>query len=163
MSVEFRSSVIFVRDVDASRQFYEGLLGQTVLMDHGPNVVFEGGLSIWQVDHAFGIIFDKQPEHLGQLGRENMELYFETEDLDAAWAALSDAGVQVVHPLREQPWGQRVFRCHDPDGHTIEVGEPMSSVIRRLLAQGLSAREVSERSSMPEDLVHQISEERENL
>ena len=162
MSVEFRSSVIFVRDVDASREFYERLLGQTVVMDHGPNVAFEGGLSIWRVDHAFGIIFDREPELLGQLGRENMELYFETEDVDATWAALSDAGVQAVHPPREQPWGQRVFRCHDPDGHTVEVGEPMSSVIRRFLAQGLSAREVSERTSMPEELVRQISQAQES-
>lgn len=162
MNVDFRSSVIFVRDVDASRQFYEELLGQTVLMDHGPNVGFAGGFTIWQVDHAFGIIFEREPDHLGQLGHENLELYFETEDVDAVWAVLSDASVQMVHPLREQPWGQRVFRCYDPDGHTVEIGEPMSSVIRRFLGQGLSASQVSERTSMPEELVRQISQNQQS-
>jgi hypothetical protein len=63
----------------------------------------------------------------------------------------------LLHPLREQPWGQRVFRCFDPDGHIVEVGEPMPVVIGRYLSQGMSVEEATERTSMPLDIVRQIA------
>lgn len=157
MSIKFQSSVIFVRDIEASRRFYEELLGQEVLMDHGPNVGFVGGFAIWQVDHADQMIFERSSSEEGQLGRENCELYFEADDLDAVWARLSDADVQFVHPVREHPWGQRVFRLYDPDRHIVELGEPMPVVIHRFLAQGMSAEEVAQRTSMPPEVVQQIA------
>ena len=158
MTIKFQSSVIFVKDVEASRRFYEELLGQEVLMDHGPNVGFVGGFAIWQVDHAHQMIFGRSPDERSQLGQGNCELYFEADDLDAMGARLSDAGVQFVHPLREQPWGQRVFRLYDPDGHIVEFGEPMPVVIQRFLAQGMSAGEVAQHTSMPPEIVQQIAE-----
>ena len=158
MSIKFQSSVIFVKDIEASRRFYEELLGQEVLMDHGPNVAFVGGFAIWQVDHAYQMIFERPSDEKGQLGRGTCELYFEDDDLDATEARLSDAGVQFVHPVREHPWGQRVFRLYDPDGHIVELGEPMPVVIQRFLAQGMSAEEVAQRTSMPPEVVQQIAE-----
>ncbi len=156
--VQFQSAVFFVRDVQAARYFYEDLLGQTVAMDHGPNVGFEGGFAIWQIDHALQTIFGRAPQAAGRLGRENSELYFEAVDLEAIWVRLSDAGVAVVHPLREQPWGQRVVRVYDPDGHIVEVGEPMWVVVQRFLAQEMSAAAVAERTSMPLAVVEQIAQ-----
>ena len=158
MTIKFQSSVIFVKDIEASRRFYEELLGQEVLMDHGPNVAFVGGFAIWQVDHAYQMIFECPSDEKDQLGRSNCELYFEADDLDATEARLSDADVQFVHPLREHPWGQRVFRLYDPDGHIVELGEPMPVVIQRFLAQGMSAEEVAQRTSMPPEIVRQIAE-----
>jgi catechol 2,3-dioxygenase-like lactoylglutathione lyase family enzyme len=158
MNIAFQSAVIFVQDIEVSRQFYEGLLGQQVLMDHGPNVGFAGGFAIWQVDHARQIIGQQPPGEQGQLGHNNLELYFETEDLETALAQLVDANVPFVHPLREQPWGQRVFRFYDPDGHVVEIGEPISATIRRLLEQGLSPEQVAQRSSMSLEIVNQVAE-----
>ncbi|MCP4539035.1 MAG: glyoxalase [Chloroflexi bacterium] len=157
MSIKFQSSVFFVKDVGVSRRFYEGLLSQQVEMDFGPNVGFVGGFAIWQVDHACQTIFERAPGGMGQLGRENCEIYFETDDLDTVHAQLSEAGVEFAHPLREQPWGQRVFRFYDPDGHIVELGEPMPVVIQRFLTQGMSAEEISERTSMPIEIVQQIA------
>jgi uncharacterized glyoxalase superfamily protein PhnB len=154
MGIAFQSSVLFVEDAAASRQFYEVLLGQEVLMDHGPNVAFVGGFAIWQTDHAHQITFGESPAELGQ---GSCELYFETENLDAAWARLSESDVKVVHPLREQPWGQRVFRLYDPDGYIVELGEPMPVVVQRFLSEGFSTEEVAERTSMPLGVVQQIS------
>jgi hypothetical protein len=94
---------------------------------------------------------------MDHLGRDNFELYFETGDLDTVLQRLMDVGVTLVHPLREQPWGQRVFRCFDPDGHIVEVGEPMPVVLSRYLSQGMSAEEAAERTSMPLDIVRQIA------
>jgi catechol 2,3-dioxygenase-like lactoylglutathione lyase family enzyme len=161
MDVKFESAVIFVRDVEASRGFYEGLLGQEVVMDHGPNVAFKGGFAIWEVEHASQIVFGQPPEGTDRLGRDNLELYFETDDLDAAWTQLSDAGVAVVHPLREQPWGQRVLRVYDPDGHVVELGEPIPVFVRRFLDQGMAAEAVAERTSLPVEVVREIGRSRD--
>ena len=84
-------------------------------------------------------------------------LYFETDQLDAMWTRLSEAGVQIVHPLVEQPWGQRVFRVYDPDGHIVELGEPMPAVIQRFLSQGMSVEQIAQRTSMPPEIVRQIA------
>ncbi len=157
MSIKFQASVIFVQDIKSSRHFYEELLDQKVLMDHGPNVGFEGGFAIWQIDHVQQTVFERPLSETGQLGRENCEFYFEADDLEAIWSRLSEAGVQVVHPLREQPWGQRVFRIYDPDGHIVELGEPMPVVILRFLAQGMSAEEVAKYTSMPPEIIHHIA------
>ena len=156
MDIRFQSSVIFVEDVGASRRFYEGLLGQVVLMDHGPNVGFVGGFAIWERDHARQVIHGRPPHSVAD-GQEGCELYFEAGDLHAISQSLSEAGVPFVHPLREQPWGQRVLRVRDPDGFVVEIGEPMSTVVQRFLGQGLTAEEAAARTSMPLDLVRQIA------
>jgi catechol 2,3-dioxygenase-like lactoylglutathione lyase family enzyme len=158
MDIAYQSAVIFVRDLHASRRFYEKLLGQRVVMDHGPNVAFEGGFALWQVDHASQIVYGHAPEEIGPLGRQNFEFYFEATDLDAIWSRLQQAGVPSVHPLRAQPWGQRVFRVHDPDGHVVELGEPMPIVIRRFLNEGLSCEEVAQRTSMPLEIIRTIQQ-----
>jgi catechol 2,3-dioxygenase-like lactoylglutathione lyase family enzyme len=157
VTIQFQSSVLFVQDIEASRYFYEKLLGQEVEMDFGPNVGFKGGFAIWQIDHASQMIFERPANGAGQLGCENFELYFEAADLNAVWSRLADAGVLVVHPLREHPWGQCVFRVYDPDRHIVEVGEPMPVVIQRFLAQGMTTEAVAERTSMPLEIVQQIA------
>ncbi|MBN1579916.1 MAG: VOC family protein [Anaerolineae bacterium] len=156
-TITYQSSVIFVQDMIASRHFYEALLGQQVDMDFGLNVGFKAGFALWQVDHAFQMIYEHAPEKVGPLGRQNYELYFETADLEAASTRLLEAGVVFLHPLREQPWGQRAFRVYDPDGHIVELGEPMPAVIVRLFGEGMSAKAVAERTGMPLDIVKQIA------
>jgi hypothetical protein len=64
-----------------------------------------------------------------------------------------------VHPVVEQPWGQRVFRVYDPDGHVVEIGEPMDAVIRRFLEQGMTVEEAAPRTSMPLEIVRAIAKE----
>jgi catechol 2,3-dioxygenase-like lactoylglutathione lyase family enzyme len=158
MTITFQSSVIFVQDIAASRRFYEDLLGQEVEMDFGPSVEFRDGFALWQVDHAFQTIYECAPDTTERLGRQNYELHFETADAKAASVGLSEAGVEFVHPLREMPWGKRIFRVRDPDGHIVAVGEPMTAVIARLLGEGLSAAAVAERTAMQIKTVEQIAQ-----
>ena len=87
----------------------------------------------------------------------NSELYFEEEDLDSFLKKLKEMNsIEYVHELKEQPWGQRVIRFYDPDMHIIEVGEPMESVVKRLLSEGLSVEETSKRTLMPEEFIRQF-------
>lgn len=57
-------------------------------------------------------------------GRANLALYFEVEDIDGAFERIAPS-VELIHPVQPQAWGQRMFRSRDPDGHIVEVGEPM--------------------------------------
>jgi len=70
-------------------------------------------------------------------------LSFETEILDAVWVRLNANGVRVIHGIPEQPWSQRVFRVYDPDGHPIEIAEPLRVTVGRLQRQGLSIDEIA--------------------
>ena len=158
MDIQYRSCVIFVQDIAVSRRFYEELLGQTVEMDFGPSVDLQDGFNLWQIDHAFQTIHTRPPDATERLRQGNHELHFETTDAKALSDRLSKAGVEFVHPLREMPWGKRIFRVRDPDGHTVAVGEPMPAVIARLLGEGMSVQAVAERTGMPIELVDQIAQ-----
>jgi catechol 2,3-dioxygenase-like lactoylglutathione lyase family enzyme len=154
MNIKFESAVIMVKDVAVSRRFYEGVLGQEVFMDFGPNVSFAGGtFAIWQVDHAHEILFGNPS---GEVGQGEMEIYFESDDVSGMVKRFEEAGIEFVHPMREQPWGQRVVRVYDPDGHIVEVGEPIPVFVARFLGQGMSVEQVAERTSVPVEAVRQI-------
>jgi len=157
MSVKFQGAVIFVKDVKASRFFYEELLGQKIVVDFGPVVGFEAGFSIWQTDHAQTIIHDTKCNEQQKLGQNNFELCFEDSEIHAIWEKVSSMDIKLVHPLKEQPWGQLVFRFYDPDGHIVEIGEPIPVFVARFLAQGMSVEEVANRTSVPVEGVRQIA------
>ena len=132
------------------------ILGQQVLMDHGPNVGYKGGFALWQKDHAGEMVFGGKAPEAVPARKLSSELYFETATLDAVFAALQENHVEFLHPLVEQPWGQRVTRFYDPDGHIIEIGEPMDVVITRMSGQGMTADEIAKRTFMPLEIIKQI-------
>ncbi|HUK59276.1 MAG TPA: VOC family protein [Stellaceae bacterium] len=116
----------YVKDLAASRRFYEGLLGLEVarVMRRGEReiaVAYTARLSVWQVDDAYDTVFAgaRRPQ---VLGAGNWEFSFETADLDELAARLESAGVRFAQPLRQLPWGQRAIRVYDPDGHIIDIG-----------------------------------------
>lgn len=152
MSVWFQSVVLFVRDIATARRFYEELLGQRVMMDLGLNVDF-GGFALWQADHATRTIFGEEARNSARLGRDNVEVYFESDEIEALFATLEAADVEILHGPAEQPWGQSTLRVRDPDGHIVEVGEPMPLVVRRFAEQGLTREEIARRTSMPIEAV----------
>jgi catechol 2,3-dioxygenase-like lactoylglutathione lyase family enzyme len=117
----------YVRDLAKARQFYEGLLGLETARIMSRNareiaVAYKAGLSIWQVDDAYDIIFGPTSTRPAKLGCGNWEFSFETPELDAVAARLEKAGVGFVQRLRQLAWGQRAVRVYDPDGHIVDIG-----------------------------------------
>lgn len=153
MDITFQAAVVFVSDMAASRRFYEKVLGQEVLMDNGENILYQSGLSIWQAERANRIIFGSEPKERSSPGRDNLELYFETDDLKEAKARLEKSGAVFIQDIHEEPWCQRTLRIADPDGHIIEIAEPMSSVIERFGNAGMTAEEIAGKTSMPFETV----------
>jgi catechol 2,3-dioxygenase-like lactoylglutathione lyase family enzyme len=160
MNIRFKTALLFVKDVAVSRRFYEEVLGQKVEYDFGEDVVFCGGFAIHDAVHISKLLFKRDnPNISGRQGKENFELYFESDELDKVNSALVQSGVTFIHNLLEQSWGQRVLRFNDPDGHIIEIGEPMSAVIKRYLSTGLPEAVVAKKTSMPLEEVVKIKAE----
>jgi uncharacterized glyoxalase superfamily protein PhnB len=68
-------------------------------------------------------VFGAAPDEGGPYGRRNLVLYFEDDDIEAAFGRVVGR-VDLIHAIQVQAWGQRVFRFYDPDGHIVEIGEP---------------------------------------
>lgn len=147
--MKFVLPLISVRDLKAARTFYETVLGQEVTLDLGDNL-------------SFGSQFAIQANYAGLVGEKDMcirydsndhELYFEEADFDGFISRLESFDIRYLHRAKEYPWGQRVVRFYDPDGHIIEVGESMESVFKRFAGQGMSVVEVAERTMHPVEYV----------
>nr|WP_275448450.1 VOC family protein [Mesorhizobium sp. IRAMC:0171] len=125
-AVRFVNPIIFVRNVGVATAFYRDLLGLTVKSDHGTIVIFEQRFAIHEATALIETVWGAAaPPRSEPLGQRNLLLYFEDEDIDACFARLSGK-VELIHPITEQAWGQRVFRFYDPDRHAVEIGEPLA-------------------------------------
>ena len=147
--MRYTSSLFAVRSIAKARAFYEEVLGQKVILDFGINITFEGGFCLQE---DFAGLAGFPPERV-RWNTYNAELYFESEEFDADVTRIKSAGVELLHEVKEYPWSQRVLRFFDPDGHLIELGESMRTVVLRFLDQGLSEEEAAQRSQHPIEFV----------
>ena len=151
----YHSVVLLVKDIEVSKNFYNLILGQKIVMDFGRNVGFEGGLAIWQKDYALDLIFQEKAQNT-KVGTNSVEIYFEINELDNFYERLLKEEIEIIHSIREHPWGQRGFRIYDPDNHIIEFSESMESVVLRLRIQGFSLNEIAKKSMMPVEFIKMV-------
>lgn len=150
--MKFSNPLIAVADLDRSKAFYKEVLGLSVILDFGANVTLEGGLSLQSLDTWQAFTGTDQITFFSR----SSELYFVEEEFDRFLQTLSRFDIRYVHPLKEHRWGQRVVRFYDPDGHIIEVGESLSAVCRRFLAQGLTPEGIAVRMDIPLSYVQEL-------
>ena len=150
--LKFVSPLIAVEDMARSRQFYEQILGQKVKFDFGVDVAFEGGLTIHLKSHFQSLLGDAAKYPI-TLKAHNGELYFDADDIESMYQQLQAAGVEFIEAIQEQPWGQRAMRLYDPDGHIIEIGEPIEITVRRFYGQGWSIPSIAEKTGLPPEFI----------
>ncbi len=122
--LKFINALVFVADMERAIGFYRDLLDQKIAQHHGDFVQLENGLAL-HLGRALETTMFGAPSADGEpYGRGNLALYFEVEDIAAAFARIAPA-VGLIHPVQTQAWGQKVFRFYDPDGHIVEVGDPL--------------------------------------
>jgi catechol 2,3-dioxygenase-like lactoylglutathione lyase family enzyme len=98
--------------LEASKAFYDDVLGLRAVMDHG-----------WIVTLAA----PEQPDvQLSVMTRDATAavvpaVSVQVDDVDACHAAALRVGAEIVHPLTDEPWGVRRFFVRDPDGHVVNV------------------------------------------
>ena len=147
--MKYCGTLIAVKNIAKSKEFYEKILEQKIIMDLGVHVSFESGISMQEnYEELVG-------EELNITEKANsFELYFEVEDLDKWNEKLKKINeLEFIHEIKEYPWGQRVIRFYDFDKHVIEVAESMESVVKRFLKQGMSVEEAAKRSMFPIEFV----------
>lgn len=157
--MKFHSSVIFVNDIEKSKDFYIRLLNQKIEHDFGKNVILKSGITIWEI----------QPEHiiskrLDTMNKSNrFELYFETELIEETFEKLKIENIEFLHKIHEEPWGQRTIRFFDHDKHLIEIGEPLEIFVNNMNRKGLTANQISEKSGIPIETVISLIEGKDTI
>jgi catechol 2,3-dioxygenase-like lactoylglutathione lyase family enzyme len=148
-NLTFHSTAAFVRDIEIAKKFYTEVLGLAIELDFGKNIILQGGITFWEITPGHII-----PERLGldalsDQRANRFEFYFETAALDAVYARVWASGAEFLHPLHEEPWGQRTIRFFDPDRHLIEIGETLATFVKRLYNNKLTPEQVSQKTSIP--------------
>lgn len=156
--LKFTAPLIVVEDIALSRRFYEQILGQTVKYDFGEDVQFEGDFSIHLRAH-YQSLLGAEGAHPVTRKAHWGELYFVTDELDVLQQRLRAEGVEFVHPAHEQPWGERVMRLYDPDGHIIEIGESLEAVVRRFHRESRPVEWIMDKIGMPREFVEKAIRE----
>jgi catechol 2,3-dioxygenase-like lactoylglutathione lyase family enzyme len=97
---------------DASREFYERVLGLEVVMDQGWVLTFAAPenpslqITLMERDATAGI---------------NPDVSIEVDDVDRVYAAAERMGYEIVHPLTDEPWGVRRFFVREPNGRVLNI------------------------------------------
>ena len=145
--MKYEALCLSVKDIEASKKFYQDLMDLEIDSDWGVNVAFKGGIALLQgFDKMLGV-----PKESVMTHSHNMELVFETDDFDTFIKKVEKyPSIELVKGgVVEQPWGQRVLHLYDLDGHIIEVGEQLLQVIQRFMSDGMSVEEVAKRCGIP--------------
>jgi catechol 2,3-dioxygenase-like lactoylglutathione lyase family enzyme len=113
-------TVIFVRDMDAMRHFYETLLGfslQRVLSSGW--IEFRIGSNTLALAMPSGTASD----HPIPVGSAALQLAFKVSvaEVDACAEELVRKGISLVSPPTDQVFGHRTLFFRDPDGNLLEV------------------------------------------
>jgi predicted enzyme related to lactoylglutathione lyase/quinol monooxygenase YgiN len=116
-----------VRDLEASKAFYVERMGLSPIPQSPPGAV------VFKTEPVpFGIrkpLIDLDATSLLGLG---VSLWIAATDADMLHAQLSEAGVPIVLPPANGPFG-RVFAFRDPDGYTITVSTAQPNMARTTL------------------------------
>ena len=156
MDLKKCTSVLFVKDIELSKKFYTNIPGLSIELDFGKNVIFKNGFAIWEIQKSHIIPVILGMERISDTPVNRFELYFETENLPEIFQVLKSRDVTFLHEIHEEPWGQQTIRFFDPDNHLIEIGESMRDFVCRFYNKGLTAEQISERTSVPVEEVARI-------
>ncbi len=118
MNINSVSAAFTTDKVKESRDFYVRYFGAKVTFD-----------CVWYVNLQFGnesstlqFMSPQQPEQ--HLSNSTGLMYnFSVNDVDAEHKRLSDAGLEIIVPLEDHPWGDRGFATQDPNGISLYVYE----------------------------------------
>ena len=153
--MKYKSTLIAVKDMEKAKEFYKTLLGLEVVMDAGANVELTGGLFLQTADTWVNFINKKSSEIIFE--NNAIELYFETDDLDAFITNLEAyPNITYLHKVIEHSWGQRAVRFYDLDMHIIEVAENIGMVTKHFIAAGLTIEQTAKRMDVNVEYVEAL-------
>ena len=129
MEIEFLSTVaVIAPDPSASRGLYVAALGLPLEgrgqgYYHSEQIVGCKSFGIWPLSQAAEACFGS-PEWPAGRPVPQLSIEFDVGDATAVGPAaqeLEQAGYELLHPAREEPWGQTVARLQSPEGAIVGV------------------------------------------
>ena len=125
--MEVLSSRVLLRPTDFERsfRFYAQTLGLHIYREWG--VGFMRGVVFF-----LGGGFLELSDSSDAASSEKVSLWLQVRDVDAVGHELKAAGVEILEPPVDKPWGLREMRIQDPDGVRLVIVEvPTSHPLRR--------------------------------
>ncbi|WKG02620.1 VOC family protein [Mycolicibacterium sp. HK-90] len=110
MTVRRVMPVLTVSDLSVAGA-YTRTLGLTEVMNHGWIVT----LADPELRHQVSLMTKDATAPV------NPSVSIEVDDVDAAYAAAVEAGLEIVHPLSDEDWGVRRFFFADQSGNVVNV------------------------------------------
>jgi catechol 2,3-dioxygenase-like lactoylglutathione lyase family enzyme len=121
--VEVLQSRVLYRPVDYQRSvaFYRDVLGLQIYREWVTGTVFFLGGGLLELSRSAGPVTD-----------DKLSLWLQVRDVDAEFARLAAANVEVLEAPVDEPWGLREARLRDPDGLMLVLIEiPPDHPMRR--------------------------------
>jgi len=118
-------SILFAADLDRSIRFYRDVIGLPFKFSNESYAEFatEGAkFALFSRGHLPELIGQEVPPD--EVPWPHGEVAFFVEDPDAEHERLRDAGVTVLAPPTDRPWGERTLHVADPDGNVVELTRP---------------------------------------
>ena len=106
-----------VRSMIDAIDFYKNQLGFEVSFRNGEvfTIVSRAGAEI-----SLGL--DRSGKRIG-----TGSCYLKMKGVEALYREFVEKGIQITHPLKTEEYHMREFQIADPDGNTINFGEPTTS------------------------------------
>ncbi len=121
--------IVYVEDPAAASAFYErtfGLRGEFAAPDGSYAQLDTGATKLAFGSYALGESFYGGVRRASLDGQpSNVEITLVTDDVDAAYAAATDAGCTPLAAPQDKPHGQRVAFVRDPFGTLLELATPL--------------------------------------
>jgi lactoylglutathione lyase len=113
-------TVIFARNMEAMRHFYETVMEFPLLRALGDRWIEYrvGSTTLALTTH--GVRFDDIPPAPGALSLQ-MAFRVPPQTVADCAAALDAKGIKLIAPLTDHRWGHRTIFFRDPDGNVLEI------------------------------------------
>lgn len=122
MQISASTVVLTVEDVAASRDFLINHFGFREAMSADGFVSLgrdEAGLNIVYLRRGIEVL----PEKVREQTAQGVIIAFTVADANAEAARLQAEGARISLPMRDEPWGERLFQVADSNGVTFEIVE----------------------------------------
>jgi lactoylglutathione lyase len=127
-SLRFGYTILYVRNVAASVEFYERAFQQPRRLVHESGQYAEletGPTTLAFAAHELASAnLPEQPEPGESAPGDRFEVCFVTEDVEGAFSRALEAGADAVSQPEVKPWGQHAAYVRDPDGTLVEIASP---------------------------------------
>ena len=120
MKIKHNAPMVATDKLKQAKEFYMKHFGFRATFDSDEHVCLRS-----KGETEAEIMFMKPCKEVPAFDGKGLTWCLEVKDVDAEHERLTDAGLQVVRPLQDNPWGDRSFVVVDPAGIPLWIFKPI--------------------------------------